>query len=331
MEHNYSDIDLARYFSGEASQQEQESVESWSKMSEENRELFEAAKFVWEKSEKAKGKNYDTEEALSKVHNKLNFDEEDGVRIRSFPVHLKIAIVAAVILIPLFFIINHGVNDSGKNVAYQEINSGESLKQVKLPDGSEAWLNSNSTLFLPVGVNRDEYRIKLEGEAFFHISPDRNRVFVVETSTATIRVLGTAFNVLARQGNAKNILSVVEGKVLFAKANSRIEKVVETGMVAEISQNSNSIMLEKLEDENFLSWKTGIMKFAETPFVKVAEALENYYQTPFVIADTSLYNLPISTTLYATPIEKVAELLEIASDEIEITRTGQGYTVTRKK
>lgn len=331
MNNSYSDIDLAKYFSGELSPEEAERVENWSNFSSENKEKFDAARFVWEKAQDIELRNYDTEKALSRVHGKLDFEGPDELKERSFLYYLKVVSVAAVILLPVLLFFYKGQKSNTKPLVYTENSTSAEIKMVKLPDGTEVWLNANSTLYTPKEYNPEEYRLKLEGEAFFQVSHNYHRVFIIETSTSTVKVLGTAFNLRARKAENKNVLSVVDGKVLCTKANSDVEKIVEKGSEAEVSVTRDLINVKKLENENFLAWKTGTMKFSLTPFSEVARTLEDHYQIQFEISDTSLNNLPISTTLYATPVEKVVELLELANDDIEIIKTEKGYKVTRKQ
>lgn len=92
---------------------------------------------------------------------------------------------------------------------------------VTLPDGSTAHLNSDSRLryrsgflawpFMPAG----ERRVTLEGEAFFEVVRDA-RPFVVETFNARVEVLGTQFNVRARQGplEGETQVTLATGRVL---------------------------------------------------------------------------------------------------------------------
>jgi ferric-dicitrate binding protein FerR (iron transport regulator) len=214
-------------------------------------------------------------------------------------------------------------------IAYSEITSAEEVKHVKLEDGSEVWLNRNSRLSVPAAHKGDEFKLKLEGEAYFQVVHNASRVFVVESSAATIKVLGTAFNFRAVKDEAQNVLSVTDGKVLCANISSKEEKIVEKGTQAQISL-SKTIVTRKLEDANFLSWKTKILKFRETPFLDVAKSLEDYYNVNIEIDDSSLLHLPITTTIENASLNEVVDRLKMATDEIEIRKTTGGYLVTRK-
>jgi ferric-dicitrate binding protein FerR (iron transport regulator) len=325
MESSYSDIDLAKYFSGECSAEERIRIEAWSNESDENKELFRAAEFVWERSKLADDTNYDTDNALSKVHSKLKFEAKPAKKYLNY---YKIAAIAAVILLPVLVLVLRTSSRSAA-IAYSEITSAEEVKHVKLEDGSEVWLNRNSRLSVPAAHKGDEFKLKLEGEAYFQVVHNASRVFVVESSAATIKVLGTAFNFRAVKDEAQNVLSVTDGKVLCANISSKEEKIVEKGTQAQISL-SKTIVTRKLEDANFLSWKTKILKFRETPFLDVAKSLEDYYNVNIEIDDSSLLHLPITTTIENASLNEVVDRLKMATDEIEIRKTTGGYLVTRK-
>ncbi len=92
---------------------------------------------------------------------------------------------------------------------------------VTLPDGSTAHLNSDSRLRYRSGflawpfMPASERRVTLEGEAFFEVVRDA-RPFVVETFNARVEVLGTQFNVRARQGplEGETQVTLATGRVL---------------------------------------------------------------------------------------------------------------------
>lgn len=71
---------------------------------------------------------------------------------------------------------------------------GESFKVV-LCDGTEVWLNANSNFVYPTAFIGDERIVTLEGEAYFKVTKDPERPFIVKTKTVQTRVLGTEFNI----------------------------------------------------------------------------------------------------------------------------------------
>src|SRR5690606_36020397 len=67
--------------------------------------------------------------------------------------------------------------------------------QTTLADGTKVWLNAGSSLTYPMHFAGNERRVTLEGEAYFDVSHDAERPFIVHVNDTEIRVLGTQFNV----------------------------------------------------------------------------------------------------------------------------------------
>lgn len=97
-------------------------------------------------------------------------------------------------------------------------------RTVVLSDGSAIHLNSASRVahvrgFKAFPMVRSAARtVRLEGEAFFEVSTQPDRPFIVQTANARIEVLGTRFNVRARPhaGIMETVVTLEEGRVSVA-------------------------------------------------------------------------------------------------------------------
>ena len=83
---------------------------------------------------------------------------------------------------------------------------------ITMNDGSRVYLNSSSTLSYPATFPSDKREVFLEGEAFFEVTRNENRPFVIRSGNLTTKVLGTSFNVNAFDANNISV-SVATGKV----------------------------------------------------------------------------------------------------------------------
>jgi len=83
---------------------------------------------------------------------------------------------------------------------------------VKLPDGSEVWLNAKSRLVYHT-FSSDRRQVELKGEAFFKISRNEKAPFVVITDECDVKVLGTTFNVMAYNEFGRKEITLLSGKV----------------------------------------------------------------------------------------------------------------------
>ena len=90
--------------------------------------------------------------------------------------------------------------ESGKDVMTEEYHTvivprgGE--YNLTLADGTNVWLNSDSKLKFPLHFVGNQRAVYLEGEAFFEVTSDSLKPFVVKTAEANVKVLGTSFNVM---------------------------------------------------------------------------------------------------------------------------------------
>lgn len=148
---------------------------------------------------------------------------------------------------------------------------GEKSK-VFLPDGTEVWLNANSSLSYST-LTRQQREVKLQGEAYFKVKHADNIPFIVSTDRCDIKVLGTEFNVMAYKKLHRNEVTLFKGRVEVKTANkSAVLKVGERYYVSELSQYIEQASLEQTR-----SWVENQLNFKKIPFGELIMRLENWY------------------------------------------------------
>jgi len=150
-------------------------------------------------------------------------------------------------------------------------------RTVVLPDGSEAILNSKSSLTFNENSWDDDRTVSLNGEAYFKVK--KGEKFTVTTTSGTVEVLGTQFNVLSDD----DIFEVKchEGKV---KVSSKTQKT------AILTQGNGFSLIEgKTDSWDFdihnSTWREGESNFREMPIKRVIAALQDQYEVEFIIED----------------------------------------------
>jgi transmembrane sensor len=134
----------------------------------------------------------------------------------------------------------------------------------KLPDGSDIWLNSGSSVSFSRQFGKSRC-VKLKGEAYFKVKKD-GRPFTVETSSGKVEVIGTSFDVKAYpQENFETTL--VEGVV---KVNDKVSRTatLQPGQRS-IHSSSSGFTLTNVNTELITSWKDGKLIFVQEPFSNV--------------------------------------------------------------
>lgn len=94
-----------------------------------------------------------------------------------------------------------------------EYNIRGTRSQIKLADGTSVWLNADSELKYPLRFKGNTREVYLKGEAFFDVTPNAEKPFIVHTETMNINVLGTSFNVKAYPADKVSEATLISGEV----------------------------------------------------------------------------------------------------------------------
>lgn len=191
--------------------------------------------------------------------------------------------------------------------------SGE-RKDVYLPDSTLVNLASNSRIRYNAreyGKNRRE--VEMKGKAFYEVIRDESRPFSVRTHDAEVEVLGTAFQVHERSASVE--VHVSSGKVKFtARDDKKKDQIILTkGMSAYYSMETQEIIAQTEEKPNYLSWKTGILRFQNTPLEEVITDLTDYYHVP-VVSRTSIRGEKLTATFESLPLDHVLLIINQTLD-----------------
>lgn len=153
--------------------------------------------------------------------------------------------------------------------------SGESIEQITLTDGSEITLRPNSAIYL-IEEAPDNHTYKLEGEGYFSVSPDPERLFAVQTDQGIAEVLGTRFNL--REWNGQTELFLEEGSVQLLLADRSDSLVLEPGQITSISPAGIITPPESITPEEFTSWRNLEITFSNRTAESIFQELEYHFK-----------------------------------------------------
>lgn len=147
--------------------------------------------------------------------------------------------------------------------------------RVTLPDGTNVWLNSESSLTYPIAFNGDERKVKLKGEAYFEVSKNKKMPFIVETKEMTTRVLGTHFNVKAYKEDPNTKATLLEGSVrLYSEKTSVLLHPGEQGIAG---KSTSEIQTIKVDTDQVIAWKNGYFIFRDDNIREVMNQISRWY------------------------------------------------------
>lgn len=162
-----------------------------------------------------------------------------------------------------------------------------------LEDGSRITLNSDTAVAIEIGPARRHVRL-FRGEAWFEVSPDSGRPFVVETPQGKIQVTGTSFDVRLEAEAA--IVSLAEGAVsLTAAAESAARSSLDLAPGQQARLSDSGVSAPTAFDMTAVTaWLRGQLVFYNTPLPQVVEELNRYRSGRIVVASGALESLRIS-------------------------------------
>lgn len=193
-------------------------------------------------------------------------------------------------------------------------NLSDTIVRIRLPDQSVVFLNGNSTIRYRYQDGRRE--VNLSGEAFFEVSRQPARPFLVYGGEIVTRVLGTSFRVRVRPGERQAEVSVKTGKVYVAKkGDASTALILSPNQRVKYDKTRNS--LEKgLVDAPAPVWEPiereeqqELFHFESTPLQKVFEDLQKVYGIPIIYDERIVASCSLSATMGDEPFFEKLELI----------------------
>ncbi|KAA8486688.1 FecR family protein [Arcticibacter tournemirensis] len=166
-----------------------------------------------------------------------------------------------------------------KEVAYNTIETPRGGQyEVRLPDGSTAWLNAASSLKYPLNFEgAGERRVELKGEGYFEVAKDKDRPFIVKTGYQEVIVLGTHFNIKAYSDEQNTSTTLLEGSVMVSETGSGRSKLLRPGQQSDIFSNNSEIHVSNVNPSEVIAWKSGYFIFDNQDIASIMRVISRWY------------------------------------------------------
>lgn len=314
---------ILKVLSGEADKLEVDTLESWMSMSEDNKKEFLAIQEIWV--------GLDTN---NKLDEKLQTEDWNLLKERLVVNEAKLVKMNAPsnsnwwLKVAAVFIFGFGLSWLMFHTETTEIEFNEittplgSRSLITLPDGSSVWLNAGSTLSYPQQFETTERSVFLKGEAYFDVTSNVDKNFLVNTSDITVKVYGTSFNVKAYPGEKTIETTLVEGKVSIIKkdaANKENPKelVMQPNQRVVYHRSTDSkekiVLSKQIKTELFTSWKEGELIIESELMKDLAVKLERRYNVKIHFEDDSLKDFRFTGKIQDETVEQVFAAIKLAS------------------
>jgi ferric-dicitrate binding protein FerR (iron transport regulator) len=184
-----------------------------------------------------------------------------------------------------FFIQSTGVQEL--NTLY--VPAGQRA-QLTLHDGTQVWLNAQSTLTYPARFTGKRREVSVEGEAYFDVAENRKKPFVVTTQQLTMKVLGTEFNVYSYPGTGYIKTDLVEGSLaIYSTLLPNINVTLKPN--EQLIAKEGNMFVREMQNSDYFLWKDGIYTFENERLLDIIEKLQLYYDVKIIVKDPEIFNV----------------------------------------
>lgn len=216
--------------------------------------------------------------------------------------------------------------DGEQPLAQHYAAQGEARRRMRLPDGSTIILDAGSEISVAFSDHLRDIRL-LHGRAFFTVSKDKARPFVVHAGDIRAIAVGTAFDV-GLMPSAKTV-TTVEGLVRVETQVKREDGGTSTYVPAgmKLTQSARTVTLTQTDTSRDILWTQGQLAFDARCLADVAQEMNRYSRKKLVVtADAA--NIAISGMFTTGNVDDLADALA-QQGLVTIVYDKKGDVVTR--
>lgn len=169
-------------------------------------------------------------------------------------------------------------------------------KYLLLPDGTQVWLNAESSLIVPDEFEADKRVVYLKGEAFFDVKHAEKIPFVIHMpNNVTTTVLGTAFDIKA-YGEKEFSVTVKRGKVQVSKDRKALATLTVGQQIKMMDSQGIQPMIQRVKKENIASWTEGKLSYDALKLEDILVDLERVFNVRIELTNRKLSDEVITTS-----------------------------------
>jgi ferric-dicitrate binding protein FerR (iron transport regulator) len=287
---------LKRYIAGDASLKEKEDIQQWIEANEKNRKEFIRLRTLYDMS-----LAHEPEQTLS----------QSGKPIKR--IFLELAKIAAIICITFgcsyYFLIHLLEKEEELVMQTLHIPAGQRA-ELTLTDGTKVWLNALTTLTFPNKFTKDSREVYLDGEAYFDVSHNAEKIFTVNTNQYLVNVYGTEFNVSAYSRSDLFETALIDGSVEVVALHDTQKIQLNPGN--RVYLKDGKLISGSILDYNHFLWKKGVISFEHERIEDILNKLRLYYDIAIENKNTRINNMRYTGKFHTKDgIEHVLNVLKI--------------------
>ena len=268
---------LYKFFEGNASFEEEAAVKQWMEESAENRLAFLKER-----------KLFDAMLLLGNEEIIKNGKKRFSINLSSLRTELiKIAAVVAITLGGSYFYYQSSLEKELMAMQTITVPAGQRIN-ITLVDGTNVWLNARTSLSYPAKFGKNNRQVVLDGEAYFDVTKDKSKPFIVQTDNYNVEVLGTQFDVNAYSETGEFETTLMSGSVKVASASDSTQKITLKPNNKVFLQDGK-LHVTAVDDYNPYRWKEGLICFKNETFTSIMKDFEKYYGLTIQVKNKNVF------------------------------------------
>lgn len=217
-----------------------------------------------------------------------------------------------------------------EKISYQTIRTPRGKDfHIRLSDGTEVWLNTESSLKYPSIFTGKERRVILNGEAFFNVAHNDKCPFIVCTENIETKVLGTKFNVCS-YGKEQRHVTLVEGKIEVNNNISKESVILSPGQ--NITYNpEDKFQINEVNTAVYTAWTEGMFYFEDKTLKEIMSTIGRWYNVDIYFENENLYN--ITFNFWASRNNSINDAIALLNDlgKVKIDINENNEVIVKKK
>lgn len=280
-----------------------------------NREVFAELEQVWQKvQDKASGYVPDTNHYWNELSKRMGIEakkveitppNKKTLFTNSFRRYAAVACITLAITFSISFYIGMEVGQPKAMDLVHNNLAGKS--KMTLPDGTEVWLHSKTSLTYSTRYDWKNRLVNLTGEAYFDVAHSKDKPFIVETEGMRVIVHGTKFNVESFPESGNTFVSLVEGSVSLQTSTEH--SFLRPGEMAIFNKNNHHLSIQKSDVNYTSSWANDKMIFTNKSLGQICRLLSKWYNVKIHLEPGLENRYKYTFTLRNEPLEEILRLM----------------------
>jgi len=326
---------IKKYLTGESNREELHKAISYFKDPRQDQTIENLISETWGKNQFHIPGEYeckDIQTILERIHEKIEPELHEIRQQKTRRLFINISRIAAILVIGVFMGILVNTLKKEAPIVYTSLTPKGSVSQMILPDSTIVYLNSDTELKFTYNSLKRRREVFLDGEAWFQVSGNKKKPFVVHTAWYDVVVTGTEFNVKAYKEENDIVTTLESGSVVIpstGKFSMKSSVMLAPGEQLIFNQEKQTVTTRKVKTGYYTSWKENKLIFINMSLGELITLLERKYDVDIEVVEGSILDYHYDGTIKNENILEIMDLIKITLP-IDYKIVGQKIQITKK-